>query len=82
MTGTLKKAFCSNAELQIVQKLFRNTNVRATESLSSRMCELGAISEDDNVVFIITDDASLSHLKETLKVYQTQVKYEGKSLDG
>jgi len=43
------------------------------------MCELDAISEDGNMMLIISDAANLSHLKETLKVYQMPVKSEGKS---
>ncbi|KYO32220.1 Fanconi anemia group J protein isoform B [Alligator mississippiensis] len=74
--GILKKTVCSNTELKVIQKLFQNINVRATKHPRSCMCELGDTSEDDNVVLIITDNASLSHLKETLKVYQTPVKCE------
>lgn len=43
------------------------------------MCKLDAISEDNNVMLVISDAASLSHLKETLKVYQRPVNSEGKS---
>lgn len=43
------------------------------------MCELDASSEDDNMMLIISDAASLSHLKETLAVYQMPLKSEGKS---
>lgn len=42
------------------------------------MCELDTISEDGNMMLIISDAASLSHLKETLKVYQMPVRSEGK----
>lgn len=38
------------------------------------MRKLDAISEDDNVILVISDAASLGHLKETLKVYQMPVK--------
>lgn len=42
------------------------------------MCKLDGISEDDNMMLIISDAASLSHLKETLKVYQMSMNSEGK----
>ncbi|KAM6048656.1 uncharacterized protein LJ206_017673, partial [Theristicus caerulescens] len=74
--GILRKACYSNIELKIIWKLFRNTNIRSKESLNNCMCELDAISEDDNMMLVISDAASLSHLKETLKVYQMPVKSE------
>ncbi|KAM6337916.1 uncharacterized protein FN964_012308 [Alca torda] len=74
--GILRKACYSHIELKIIWKLFRNTNIRSKESINNCMCELDAISEDDNTMLIISDAASLSHLKETLKVYQMPVKSE------
>lgn len=47
--------------------------------MNNCVCELDAISEDDNMMLVISDAASLCHLKETLKVYQMPVKSEGKS---
>ncbi|KAM9615547.1 uncharacterized protein ACIBXB_021945 [Morphnus guianensis] len=72
--GILRKACYSNIELKIIWKLFRNTNIRSKESINNCMCELDNISEDDNMMLIISDAASLSHLKETLKVYQMPMK--------
>ncbi|KAM6403059.1 Fanconi anemia group J protein [Rhynochetos jubatus] len=74
--GILRKACYSNIELKIIWKLFRNTNIRSKESIKNCMCELDAISEDNNMMLIISDAASLSHLKETLEVYQMPVKSE------
>ncbi|XP_074413408.1 uncharacterized protein LOC102062210 [Zonotrichia albicollis] len=72
--GILRKACYSNSELQIIWKLFRNGNIRSKESINNCKCKLEAISEDDNVMLVISDAASLGHLKETLKVYQMPVK--------
>ncbi|KAL9826365.1 uncharacterized protein GJ701_013809 [Geothlypis trichas] len=72
--GILRKACYSNSELQIIWKLFRNANIRSKESINNCKCKLEAISEDDNVMLVISDAASLGHLKETLKVYQMPVK--------
>uniref|UniRef100_A0A8C9UE86 DNA 5'-3' helicase n=1 Tax=Serinus canaria TaxID=9135 RepID=A0A8C9UE86_SERCA len=72
--GILRKACHSNSELQIIWKLFRNANIRSKESINNCKCKLEAISEDDNVMLVISDAASLGHLKETLKVYQMPVK--------
>ncbi|XP_054250330.1 Fanconi anemia group J protein [Indicator indicator] len=74
--GVLRKACYSNIELKIIWKLFRNANMRNKESISNCMCGPDALSEDDNVMLVISDAASLSHLKETLKVYQMPVKSE------
>ncbi|XP_062473135.1 Fanconi anemia group J protein isoform X1 [Pezoporus occidentalis] len=74
--GILRKACCSNIELKIIWKLFRNTSTRSKESINNCMCELDASSEGDNTMLIISDAASLSHLKETLAVYQMPVKSE------
>ncbi|KAM6296812.1 Fanconi anemia group J protein [Aegotheles albertisi] len=74
--GILRKACYGNMELQIIWKLFRNTNVRSKESINNCTCELDAISEDDTMMLIISDAASLGHLKETLKVYHMPVKSE------
>ncbi|XP_068066769.1 Fanconi anemia group J protein isoform X4 [Anomalospiza imberbis] len=72
--GILRKACYTNSELQIIWKLFRNANVRSKESINNCECKLEAISEDDNVMLVISDAASLGHLKETLEVYQMPVK--------
>ncbi|XP_072793406.1 Fanconi anemia group J protein isoform X4 [Taeniopygia guttata] len=72
--GILRKACYTNSELQIIWKLFRNANIRSKESINNCECKLEAISEDDNVMLIISDAASLGHLKETLEVYQMPVK--------
>lgn len=70
----MRKACYSNSELKIIWKLFRNANVRSKEPINDCMRKLDAISEDDNVILVISDAASLGHLKETLKVYQMPVK--------
>uniref|UniRef100_H0ZBR6 DNA 5'-3' helicase n=1 Tax=Taeniopygia guttata TaxID=59729 RepID=H0ZBR6_TAEGU len=72
--GILRKACYTSSELQIIWKLFRNANIRSKESINNCECKLEAISEDDNVMLIISDAASLGHLKETLEVYQMPVK--------
>ncbi|XP_071621132.1 Fanconi anemia group J protein isoform X1 [Heliangelus exortis] len=74
--GILRKACHSNIELQIIWKLFRNPSGRSKESINNCMCELNGISEDDNMMLVISDAASLGHLKETLKVYQMPIKSE------
>ncbi|XP_017586370.1 PREDICTED: uncharacterized protein LOC108445887, partial [Corvus brachyrhynchos] len=78
--GILRKACYSNSELKIIWKLFRNANVRSKEPIKNCMCKLDAISEDDNVILVISDAASLGHVKETLKIYQMPVKDSNDSL--
>ncbi|KAM7033415.1 Fanconi anemia group J protein isoform 2-T3 [Acridotheres tristis] len=72
--GILRKACYSNSELQIIWKLFRNANIRSKESINNCKCKAEAISEDENVMMVISDAASLGHLKETLKIYQLPVE--------
>ncbi|XP_032563587.1 Fanconi anemia group J protein isoform X2 [Chiroxiphia lanceolata] len=74
--GILRKACYSTSEVQTIWKLFRNTNVRSKGSIRSCMCKVDATAEDDSVMLVISDAASLSCLKETLKVYQMPVKSE------
>lgn len=64
--------------MKVILKLFRSTHVRSKESSNNCTCELDVTSDDDNMMLVITDVASLSHLKETLKIYQMPVKSKGK----
>ncbi|KAJ7422146.1 Fanconi anemia group J protein like protein [Willisornis vidua] len=74
--GILRKACYSSSEVKVIWKLFRNTNIRSKGSIKDCMCELDATSEDDNMMLVISDPASLGCLKETLKVYQMPVESE------
>ncbi|XP_027554474.1 Fanconi anemia group J protein homolog, partial [Neopelma chrysocephalum] len=74
--GILRKACYSNSEVQTIWKLFSNSNVRSKGSIRSCVCQVDATAEDENGMLVISDAASLSWLKETLKVYQMPVKSE------
>ncbi|XP_040506023.1 Fanconi anemia group J protein homolog isoform X1 [Gallus gallus] len=73
----LRKTCYGDIELKIILKLFRNTHVRSKESINNCTCGLDVTSDDDNLMLVISDVASLSHLKETLKIYQMPVKSKG-----
>ncbi|XP_074079656.1 Fanconi anemia group J protein [Macrotis lagotis] len=75
--GILKKTFSRNTELTEIQKLFLTVEISVIESICRCSNNLGDRKEEENMFYVISDSAALSHLKTTLTVLQTSVKNEG-----
>ncbi|XP_056672455.1 Fanconi anemia group J protein isoform X2 [Monodelphis domestica] len=79
--GIIKKAFSRNAELTKIQRLFLNVEVSVIDSICQCSNELKGRSEEENMLYVISDSIALSHLKTTLTVFQTTVKNEGNIIE-